>query len=113
MNFKDIGNKIVNGDFIDLFNFKRGEKTIHPAEIANILHDLPVTNALKGFNTLPANTQIKVFPYLDMPLQQRIIRKLTPARAGYILNALSSDDRATFFSSLRGIERSIYLGYGT
>jgi magnesium transporter len=109
MNLKDIGNKIVNGDFGDLFNLKRGEKTIHPAEIANILHDLPAANALKGFTTLPSNTQIKVFPYLDIPLQQQIIRKLTPSQAGTILNALLSDDRTAFFSSLKGMERSTYL----
>ena len=42
-------------------------------------------------------------------MQKSIIKTLTKSRAAFILNELSSDDRITFYSSLKGVERSTCL----
>jgi magnesium transporter len=109
LHLKEISKKILTGDFSSLLGFASGNKNIHPSEVAKMLGSVPIDNALKGFRSLPVNTQTRVFPYVDILLQRKIITSLTKARASFILNALSSDDRITFYSSLKGVERSTYL----
>ncbi len=109
MNFKEIRTKIMSGDFSSLLNFGSSSKNIHPSEVAKMLTDVPFETSLKGFNSLPAVTQTKVFPYLDFILQRKIAKAIPKAKASYILNELSSDDRIAFYSSLKGIERSATL----
>jgi magnesium transporter len=74
-----------------------------------MLASVPTDAALKGFRSLPTATQATVFPYLDILLQRKIINTITKARAAFILNELSSDDRISFYSTLKGIERSALL----
>ncbi len=109
MNLKEISKKIIKGDFSSLLNFGNGNKNVHPTEVAKMLDSVPADTALQAFASLPATTQSKVFSYLDTPLQKRVVKTILPARATVILNELSSDDRITFYSSLKGIERSAYL----
>ena len=66
---------------------------------------------MQAFQSFPIKNQIKIFPYLDLLTQKKIIRHLGKARAGYILNELSSDDRLAFFSSLNDTESSYFLEY--
>ena len=109
MNLKEISKKIINGDFSSLLNFGNGNKHVHPTEVAKMLDAVPSDAALKGYCSLPTNTQTKVFPYLDSNLQRKIVKTITKASAAFILNELSSDDRIAFFSALKGIERSTFL----
>ena len=109
MNLKEISKKIINGDFSSLLSFGNGNKNMHPTEIAKMLGSVPLDNALDAFQSLPTNSQAKVFPYLDTLLQKKIIKNTTRPRASYILNELSSDDRIVFYSSAKGIERSSFL----
>ena len=109
MNLKEITAKLLSGDFRSLIGLSNGNKNIHPGEVAKMLVAVPVDTALQGFRSLPPDTQVKVFPYLDTKLQQNVIRSLPDPRAGAILNELISDDRIAFYSSLKGIERSKYL----
>ena len=109
MNLKEITSKILSGDFRSLVGLSNGHKNIHPTEVAKMLVAVPADTAMQGFSTLPPETQVKVFPYLDTKLQQTLIRSLPDQRAGAILNELISDDRIAFYASLKGIERSKYL----
>jgi magnesium transporter len=109
MNLKEISKKIMRGDFSSLLGFVNSSRNVHPSEVAKMLGSVPIDTALEAYRSLPVNTQTKVFPYADLLLQRKIIKSLTKARASYILNELSSDDRIVFYSSLKGIERSTYL----
>lgn len=110
MNLKEISKNIINGDFSSLL-YGDGKKNIHPAEVAKMLVSVPGDTSVQGFTSLPVNTQIKVFPYLDYFLQKRIIETLPRSRTAHILNELSSDDLVALYSSLKGIERSTYLEF--
>lgn len=106
---KELRDKIRKGDFSSLLGFTKEKPTVHPAEVSALLEDLPVENVRAAFDSFPPSKQIQVFPYLDLPLQEDIFRDLPNDRAAFLLNALSSDDRLTFLSSLNGIDRSAAL----
>jgi len=109
MNLKEISKKIIQGDFSSLLNFGNGNKNVHPTEVAKMLTAVPTDAALQAYNSLPTTIQVKVFPYLNIPLQKTIAETITTSRAIFILNELSSDDRVAFYSSLKGVERSNLL----
>lgn len=109
LNLKEISKKLMKGDFSVLLGFISSNRNIHPTEVAKMLSTVPDDAALKGFRALPTSTQVKVFPYLELLLQKKIIKALTKPRAAFILNDLSSDDRIAFYSSLKGVERSNFL----
>ena len=109
MNLKEISKKIIQGDFSSLLNFGNGNKNVHPTEVAKMLSAVPTDAALQAYNSLPTITQVKVFPYLNLPLQKTIAETISTSRATFILNELSSDDRVAFYSSLKGVERSNLL----
>jgi magnesium transporter len=109
MNFKDITNKILKGDISGLFGFSRDRSNIDPSEIAKVLSAIPTESAMRAFESFPPKNQIKIFPYLDLLTQKKIIRHLGKVRAAYILNDLRSDDRLTFFSALDEAESSYFL----
>lgn len=99
----------MKGDFTSLLHFGNYSNNVHPSEIARMLGSVPEENAFKGFRSLPTSTQTKVFPYLDILFQKKIARELTKARASFILNELSSDDRIAFYSALKAVERAEFL----
>lgn len=109
LHLKEISKKIIKGDFSSLLHFSNGNKNVHPAEVAKMLASVPDDNAVQAFRSLPTSTQTKVFPYLAILLQRKIIQKLTKPRASFILNELISDDRVAFYSSMKGVERSTWL----
>ena len=109
MNLKEISKKIIQGDFSSLLNFGNGNKNVHPTEVAKMLSAVPTDAALQAYNSLPTITQVKVFPYLNLPFQKTIAETISTSRATFILNELSSDDRVAFYSSLKGVERSNLL----
>lgn len=111
LNLKDIKKNVRDTDFSIFSVFSKDRNKIHPAEFANVIDSLPFDIALTSFTELPYNTQVKVFPYLNVLLQHKFIRSLSQQRAAYLLNNLSSDDRTVFFSGLSVLERSKYIGY--
>ena len=108
-NFKNIREKILKGDFNSLFETASDNKTIHPSEVAQMLTNLPAETEIQAFQSLPTNNQVRVFPYLDLLQQKKIIKSTSVQRGAYILNELSSDDRMIFISSLKGIDLSACL----
>lgn len=109
MNLKEISKKIISGDFSSLLKIGTGNKNVHPAEVAKMLSTVPIDTSVEAFASLPLQTQTKVFPYLDILLQRRIVKMSTKKISVHLLNELRSDDRIAFFASLKGMERSSYL----
>ncbi|MGC4036420.1 MAG: magnesium transporter [Chitinophagaceae bacterium] len=112
INLKEIRKKLLKGDFSGLFRFYGNKKdSLHPADVAQIFEPLPDDTALNAFKTFGAEQQQQVFPYLDLPLQKRIVRNLPKEKVSLILNDIRSDDRIMFYSQLKGIELSAFLDY--
>ncbi len=109
MNLKEIRRKIISGDFGSLLGLKEDNTNIHPTEIAKMLSSLPDETTISAFQSLPVNNQVKVFPYLDIRQQRKIISLAKADEGAYILNELTSDDRMLFFTSLKGLELSTCL----
>ena len=89
--------------------FNKQKDTVHPAELAQIIDELPFENGWKAFSVLSEEAQTKVFRYLDHPLQHRLILQLSKESTAYILNHLRSDDRTRFFTHIPVSERAKYF----
>ncbi|AEV96892.1 magnesium transporter [Niastella koreensis] len=111
MNLKDITNKLLKANFTRLFGFNNDKRYIHPAEIAQVLTGMRFEAAYQAFLSFPVKAQVGIFPYLDGFTQKKIIRQVGNDKAAYILNGLSSDDRLTFYSTLKGVELSNFIEY--
>ena len=111
LKFKDLQKSVKNADFSIFSLFGKDRDKVHPAEFANVIDSLPFDVALTSFAELPHTTQVKVFSYLNVLLQHKLIGSLSPQRASYVLNNLSSDDRTVFFSGLSVLERGKYIDY--
>ena len=113
--FKETRKKLLAGDFSGLFRLSKDKGTsyIHPSEVAKLFISIPAEKAIDAFKSFQTAQEIAVFPYLDNQLQKKVIRSLTKSRAAYILNALSSDDRTIFYSTLKGLELSNFLDFLT
>ncbi|WP_298938671.1 magnesium transporter [uncultured Dysgonomonas sp.] len=111
LQFNDIRKKVKNKGFSIFSMFGKDRYKIHPAEFASAIDSMSFDHALLSFMELPYDTQVSVFSYLNVLLQHKLVRSLSPQRAGYLLNHLSSDDRTVFFSGLSVSERSKYISY--
>ena len=109
--FKETRKKLLAGDFSGLFRLPKGKEQsfIHPSEVAKLFITIPAEKAIDAFRSFHPAQQIIVFPYLDNRLQIQIIQALPKESASGILNALSSDDRTIFFSTLKGLQLSHML----
>ncbi len=109
--FKETRKRLLTGDFSGLFRPSKHHAFIHPSEVAKLFTSIPPDKAIGAFKSFQTEQQVLVLPYLDMQLQKKILRKLTPKRASYILNTLNSDDRTIFYSALKGVELSHFLEF--
>lgn len=82
---------------------------IHPAEIAEIIEELPFDSALTAFKKLPNETRVKVFRYIEVQLQHKLILEVDRNDTDYILNNLKTDDRTRFFTNVPVRERAKYF----
>lgn len=109
MNFKNIRDKILKGDFSQLLHIGSNKNYMHPAEVAKMLSTLPVDTSVQSFISLSDKFQVEIFPYLPFSVQKKIVNSISKKKASYILNELSSDDRFGFFSLLQGVEQTSLL----
>jgi magnesium transporter len=105
----DLKDKILEGDLSELLHHSKDED--YPTEVAKLFEELPIEDAVKAFLAIPEKLQVKIFPFLDHVTQGRIMDNLTRVQASYILNNLDSNDRLTFFESLKEWEVPDYLTY--
>ena len=108
MKLKTITGSLLKGDFSALFETKE-KGNLHPVEVAHVLNSLPGETLVQSFVSFSYESQVEVFPYLDPLAQKRLIAELSKDNASQILNAISSDDRVSFYSSLNHLEIADYL----
>jgi len=109
--FNDVRKRLLSGDFSDLFKPTHQSGYIHPSEVAKLFTSIPSENAIDAFNTFDEDQQVNVWPYLDIQLQKKVIKSISEARATYLLNKLTSDDRTIFYAASKGMERSRFLKF--
>jgi magnesium transporter len=71
-----------------------------PADLAEIIPDLPEADRVIIFRVLPAALAADVFEYLDVEAQEQLLRALAHEQVVGILNEMSPDDRTALFEEL-------------
>ncbi len=108
MKLKTITQSLLKGDISALFK-NNGKHQLHPAEVAQVFNSLPFDSVATAFASFSYDNQLQIFPYLDPTIQKKLIKNMPPQNASTLLDAISSDDRITFYSSLKENERGEYL----
>jgi len=71
-----------------------------PADIADLIGDLPEENRVIVFRLLPHALATDVFEYLDVENQQHLLRGMAHEEAVAVLNEMSPDDRTALLEEL-------------
>ncbi len=71
-----------------------------PADLAEIIHDLPDDDPAIIFRVLPASLAADVFEYLEVEDQESLLRAMAHEQVAAILNEMSPDDRTALFEEL-------------
>jgi magnesium transporter len=71
-----------------------------PADLAEIIPDLPDDDPVIIFRILPAALAADVFEYLDVEEQEKLLRAMAHEQVAAILNEMSPDDRTALFEEL-------------
>src|SRR3970040_2691280 len=73
-----------------------------PADIAELLTDLPEYEQAVIFRLLPKDLAADVFEHIDFDLQVSLLKGLGKEESAAILNSMSPDDRTALFEDLPG-----------
>ncbi|MHC5353559.1 magnesium transporter [Myroides sp. LJL115] len=68
-------------------------KDIHPADIAELLSTMKRKDRNLEFLKLPADVKVEVFSFLEINVQEEIVRSMTQEDYAEVLNNLEPDDR--------------------
>lgn len=90
----EIGDVIQLQEFLDDLNI---------SDVENLIDELPEHASLL-IDTLSLNRAINVFRILDVPTQERIIKKLPSQKISEIINGLPPDDKTSFLGELKDEE---------
>src|SRR5437868_12767004 len=71
-----------------------------PADVAEVIVDLPADDRAIIFRVLPAALAADVFEYLDVEAQQELLRCMAHEQVVAILNEMSPDDRTALLEEL-------------
>ncbi len=71
-----------------------------PADLGEIIPDLPADDRVIIFRVLPAGLAADVFEYLDVEAQEELLRAMAHEQVVGILNEMSPDDRTALFEEL-------------
>jgi len=71
-----------------------------PADVAEVILDLPEDEQVIIFRVLPHDLAADVFEYLDFDAQQTLLRAMAHEQVGAILNEMSPDDRTALLEEL-------------
>src|SRR5216110_3752450 len=71
-----------------------------PADIAEVILDLPDDEQVIIFRVLPAALAADVFEYLDFDAQQKLLHAMAHEQVVAILNEMSPDDRTALLEEL-------------
>jgi magnesium transporter len=88
---------------IDARNFGALREVFHewpPADVAEVILDLPEDEQVIIFRVLPHALAADVFEYLDLDAQQKLLRAMAHEQVVGILNEMSPDDRTALLEEL-------------
>jgi magnesium transporter len=71
-----------------------------PADVAEVIIDLPENDRVIIFRVLPAALAADVFEYLDVEAQQQLLRAMAHEQVVAILNEMSPDDRTALLEEM-------------
>jgi magnesium transporter len=71
-----------------------------PADVAEVILDLPEDEQVIIFRVLPHDLAADVFEYLDFDAQQTLLRAMAHEQVGAILNEMAPDDRTALLEEL-------------
>ena len=71
-----------------------------PADVADVILDLPEDEQVIIFRVLPAALAADVFEYIGIEEQQKLLRAMAHEQVGAILNEMSPDDRTALLEEL-------------
>jgi len=71
-----------------------------PADVAEVILDLPEDEQVVIFRVLPHALAADVFEYLDIDAQQKLLRAMAHEQVGAILNEMAPDDRTALLEEL-------------
>ncbi len=71
-----------------------------PADLAELIPDLPEDDQVIIFRVLPASLAADVFEYLEVEAQEQLLRAMAHEQVAGILNEMSPDDRTALFEEL-------------
>jgi magnesium transporter len=71
-----------------------------PADVAEVIGDLPEDERVIIFRVLPAALAADVFEYLDVETQQELLRAMAHEQVVAILNEMSPDDRTALLEEM-------------
>src|SRR5437764_5522819 len=71
-----------------------------PADVAEVILDMPEDDQVIIFRVLPAALAADVFEYLDIDAQQQLLRAMANEQVVSILNEMSPDDRTALLEEL-------------
>ncbi len=71
-----------------------------PADVAEVILDLPEDEQVIIFRVLPHTLAADVFEYLDFDAQQKLLHAMAHEQVVAILNEMSPDDRTAFLEEL-------------
>ena len=80
-----------------------------PAEVAALLEELTDEEDIAGFRLLRGPQRVRVFEYLEPPVQRQLLRSMDVAEIGSVLNDIAADDRTDLLASLPDAERANFL----
>ena len=71
-----------------------------PADVAEVILDLPEDEQVIIFRLLPTALAADVFEYLDVEAQQQLLRAMAHEQVVAILNEMSPDDRTALLEEM-------------
>src|SRR5947209_16784023 len=71
-----------------------------PADVAEVILDMPEDDQVIVFRVLPAALAADVFEYLDVDAQQQLLRAMAHEQVVAILNEMSPDDRTALLEEM-------------
>src|SRR4029450_13561791 len=71
-----------------------------PADVAEVILDIPEDEQVIIFRVLPNALAADVFEYLDVEAQQELLRSMAHEQVAAILNEMSPDDRTALLEEM-------------
>ncbi|TVQ84260.1 MAG: magnesium transporter [Micavibrio sp.] len=73
---------------------------MHPADLADVLRDIPVRDTSRILSLLPVTDQAAVFEHMDIGAQVELARFLKRSELARIITEMAGDDRTDLFNKL-------------